>query len=120
MDSEVGVFSEAGSCTKRATDQTIKGYYCEMKKQNVPLLDAIPRVSMNSLGIVKHVGRQLFATGKGMLGLGPSDVKSGDLVCVFPGFEVPFVLCMVHDLNDGRNVRTKWEWLWKRKCFRAS
>ncbi|KAH8649734.1 heterokaryon incompatibility protein-domain-containing protein [Tricladium varicosporioides] len=37
-------------------------------------------------------GRRLFVTGKGFLGLGPRDVKSGDVLVVFLGVDVPFVL----------------------------
>jgi len=95
LDCEVGIFSDAGRYTRGATNSTVEGYYCEMGKQNVPLAIAIPRVSIHASGAMAHVGRQLFATGRGMLGLGPPNVERGDLVCVA---DLRFRLCFARPM----------------------
>lgn len=41
--------------------------------------------------------RQLFVSCKGFLALGPGDAKEGDLLCVFLGVRVPFVLRREND-----------------------
>ncbi|KAK5241866.1 hypothetical protein LTR20_010401 [Exophiala xenobiotica] len=37
-------------------------------------------------------GRAFFTTETGMMGLGPLDIKAGDLVCIFPGVRMPLIL----------------------------
>jgi hypothetical protein len=36
--------------------------------------------------------RSFFTTETGMIGLGPLDIEGGDLVCIFPGFNMPVIL----------------------------
>jgi hypothetical protein len=38
------------------------------------------------------MGRKLFSTRQGMLGLGPTILREGDLCCILFGAPVPFVL----------------------------
>lgn len=45
-----------------------------------------------SASILAISGRKLFATHEGDLGSGPYEVSPGDLVCLFPGAQVPLVL----------------------------
>lgn len=40
-------------------------------------------------------GRRFFSTEKGLLGQAPEKAKKGDLVCVFYGSKVPFVILPV-------------------------
>ncbi|KAK7193701.1 HET-domain-containing protein [Paraphaeosphaeria sporulosa] len=42
--------------------------------------------------LYRHNGRRPFITSKGLLGLGPEDMRSGDVVVVVSGAEVPFIL----------------------------
>jgi hypothetical protein len=51
--------------------------------------------------------RCIFATDNGYLGLGPKTLKAGDLICVFPGADVPFAL-RERDDGVGRLERTFW------------
>ena len=57
--------------------------------------------------------RRIFSSQKGYLGVGPEEAREGDLICIFLGGEVPFVLrtdghghyrligeCYVHDIID--------------------
>ena len=48
-------------------------------------------------------GRSIFMTRKGMLGIGPRNVRNGDLVCVLLGGDVPFILREV-DRGERLNV----------------
>ncbi|KAK5265195.1 hypothetical protein LTR96_009563 [Exophiala xenobiotica] len=41
---------------------------------------------------VECKGRAFFTTETGMMGLGPLDIKAGDLVCIFPGVPTPVIL----------------------------
>ncbi|GAB7341072.1 hypothetical protein MBLNU457_7391t1 [Dothideomycetes sp. NU457] len=41
--------------------------------------------------------KRMFVTGKGYLGTGPSSVREGDVVCVFHGGRIPFILRPVAD-----------------------
>ena len=51
--------------------------------------------------------RCIFATDKGYLGLGPRNLETGDLICVFPGAAVPFAL-RERDDGVGRLESTVW------------
>jgi hypothetical protein len=63
-----------------------------------------------------HIHRTAFRTEKGYLGMGPPATEKGDLVCVLPGCNVPFVLrkieagyrimgeCYTHGIMDGEAV----------------
>jgi hypothetical protein len=42
--------------------------------------------------LYRHNGRRPFITRKGRLGLGPKEMKVGDVVCIIFGAEVPLVL----------------------------
>jgi hypothetical protein len=62
-------------------------------------------------------GRRLMFTRKGYIGLGPSDTRNGDIICIFVGGQTPYVLrhnwslvsptfqfigeCYVHGIMDG-------------------
>jgi hypothetical protein len=63
-------------------------------------------------------GRRNFVSSKGYLGVGPHRLEEGDLICVFFGAEVPFILrklssggyhlvgeCYVHGIMDGEVLR---------------
>jgi len=49
--------------------------------------------------LYRHNGRRPFLTAKGRLGLGPKDMRNGDIVAVVFGAEVPLVL---REEADGR------------------
>ena len=68
------------------------------------------------------VGRKFFVTEKGYIGLGPGDAKPGDIVSIFLGGEVPFIIrkknggefCFVgesyvHGLMDGSVLQGRYE-----------
>ncbi|KAK3347435.1 hypothetical protein B0H65DRAFT_460440 [Neurospora tetraspora] len=42
--------------------------------------------------LAKMAGKSLYLTKKGYMGMGPHEMKSGDVVTVFPGARIPFVL----------------------------
>ncbi|OCK80109.1 HET-domain-containing protein [Lepidopterella palustris CBS 459.81] len=52
------------------------------------------RVHFNCLGIMEGVrkGRRSFKTKRGYIGLGPEAMRPGDLVVIFKGAEVPYVI----------------------------
>jgi hypothetical protein len=49
--------------------------------------------------VVKAYKRRPFVTAKGHLGLGPDDIKAGDLIALVIGSQVPFVL---REIADGK------------------
>ncbi|KAH6673235.1 heterokaryon incompatibility protein-domain-containing protein [Halenospora varia] len=69
------------------------------------------------------VGRRLFKTSKGLIGLGAAGVEKGDIICLFSGGQLLYVLretskpgqysfmgeCYVHGLMDGEAVPTSSE-----------
>jgi hypothetical protein len=65
LDCEVALFSNAGRYNRRGQHDVLQGHCREMQKQAAPLGAAVPNVSMHASAIVAHVGKQLFATGKG-------------------------------------------------------
>ncbi|KAL8382349.1 hypothetical protein RB595_006236 [Gaeumannomyces hyphopodioides] len=52
------------------------------------------------------MGRKLFLTEKGYLGLGAANVWAGDSVCILPGARVPVILRQMVD--EGRPVNTEY------------
>lgn len=48
-----------------------------------------------------HLGRRVFATQRGFIGLGPDYVQEGDMVVILHGGEIPFVLRPVKDGRPG-------------------
>ena len=51
----------------------------------------------NEMVIKACNGRQFFRTQKGYMGLGPKDIKNGDIVSVLLGGQVPFILRKLDD-----------------------
>ncbi|OAP65386.1 hypothetical protein AYL99_01358 [Fonsecaea erecta] len=94
---------------------------------------SIPGAPVCTRSIYKHIqnlmiGRLLFVTETGHLGLGPEDARLGDQVVVLPGADVPFVLrsvgggageyrvvgeCYVHGFMDGVAVEGKEAAAWR-------
>lgn len=86
---------------------------------------SIPGAPVCSRDIYKHIqnlmiGRLLFITEAGYLGLGPEEAQPADLLVVLPGADVPFVLrsadgdehsvigeCYLHGFMDGEAVEGK-------------
>ncbi|KAF4610419.1 hypothetical protein G7Y89_g15700 [Cudoniella acicularis] len=87
-------------------------YWSRVRNYTEPPTDPNYRTEFGSLLFSKS-GRSLFWTEDGYLGLGPTDVKPGDHVCIFFGGEVLYLLrsigihylfvgeCYVHGLMDG-------------------
>jgi hypothetical protein len=86
--------------------------------ENEPLLlDSGQNMSRNFLQVaIKQTtfGRRIFWTGQGYLGIGPASMAEGDIICVFFGGHVLYVLraadsglyeyigdCYIHGLMDG-------------------
>ena len=40
----------------------------------------------------ENSSKRMFITGKGYLGAGPSDMREGDVICIFHGGRIPFIL----------------------------
>lgn len=111
VDIEVGLFKQTQRYNKRAGQQ-IHEYFQKLCEQDQPLDIALRRVSVQATGIMSNIGRQLFSTSKGKLGLGPCNVQRGDLVCVFYGCEVPFIIRPMSGTPS-----TTGKWLWKKQVI---
>jgi len=107
IDTECGIFSEDGRYNRRATEPMRRVF------QNLRSSPDLPDPSLReyrhrcfaAIGIFQN--RQYFATSTGHLGIGPSDMQIGDLVCVFIDADVPFVL---------RREKGQFSTGWFRRC----
>lgn len=92
VDTECGVFSENGRFNRRATEPMRRVF------QNLRNSSDLSDTSLQdykhryfaAIGFFRN--RRYFATSTGHLGIGPSDVRIGDLVCILIDGDVPFVV----------------------------
>lgn len=111
FDMEVALVGETRRYNRRMGAKEAQGYFRQMRGLAEPLDVAIRRISIHAAAIAGNVNRQAFATERGMLGLGPTGIKSGDLVCVFRGCDLPFVGRKV----GGGTARMTGKWIWKKQ-----
>ena len=103
VDAEVGIFGPNGRYNKRATKQmqsAPREFRDSGSKSNVVDEQCKHRYLAAFLGC--FIGRQYFSLSTGHLGLGPLDVRNGDLVCVIVDGDVPFVIRKAGANGSGR------------------
>jgi Heterokaryon incompatibility protein (HET) len=115
LDSELSIHPEQGRIKIRAGPGARAAFaaFRSVHDSNIDDLQLGQRADANGLFLYKASmvvalsGRCIFATDEGYLGLGPRNLKAGDLMCVVPGAEVPFAL-RERDDRVGRLKRTFW------------
>lgn len=97
-----------------------------MYSDDMPILPEMPKTAKGSIAHIYSTtvaaaiagARSLFRTKRGYLGLGSTDPKVGDVVCLIPGAHLPFVLrpripdgdywfigdAYVHGIMDGQGL----------------
>lgn len=75
------------------------------------------REDMSTFGdnVLKNVGRKLYRTGTGYVGIGPPEMKPGDAVAVFRGGSTPHLLRRVAH-QDSRKNNDLWEYVGEAYC----
>ncbi|KAK0624057.1 heterokaryon incompatibility protein-domain-containing protein [Immersiella caudata] len=111
LDMEVALFRKTGRYNKRLGQDSATRYFAGLRESTERLEIALPHVSVHAAAITAIVNHQTFSTVEGRLGIGPVDTKPGDLVCVFHGCEVPFVVRPTPDST----VTSTGKWLWKKQ-----
>ncbi|KAK5662100.1 hypothetical protein OQA88_8005 [Cercophora sp. LCS_1] len=112
-DTEVSLFRKTGRYNRRLGEEAAR-YFRELRGQAEAVDVVIPRVSIHASGITTNIGRQLFSTDQGKFGIGPSDLRPGDLICVFRGCEVPFIV------RTTNNTTETGKWLWKKQVLHCT
>lgn len=64
--------------------------------------DFLTRGDLRNVFLTTISGRKLFITTEGNFGIGPYSMNIGDLICLFPGAQVPFVLRQKPDVFPER------------------
>jgi hypothetical protein len=93
VDTECGLFGPNGRYNRRATNQmqnAFREFHNSSLKSNLATEQCKYRYIATMLGYL--LGRRYFSLSTGHLGLGPLDVRTGDLVCTMVDGDVPFVI----------------------------
>ncbi|KAH7088261.1 heterokaryon incompatibility protein-domain-containing protein [Paraphoma chrysanthemicola] len=108
VDTEFGVFGENGRYNRRATEPMHRAFRSLRQPSELsdPSLEEFKHRYFTAAPILRN--RQFFATSNGYLGNGPSDMRTGDLVCVLINGDVPFVVRQVEDQSGPKWLR-KWQ-----------
>jgi hypothetical protein len=117
LDMETGLFRDTGRYNRRLGGEATR-YFRELREHAEQVGIAVQRVSLHAAAISALVNRQAFSTEKGRLGIGPPETKPGDLICVFRGCEVPFIVRTSH--NTVNTVKTTGKWLWKKQVLHCT
>jgi hypothetical protein len=84
------------------------GEYLEKMKAMTPISLAAKRVLQ---------GRRFFVTHKGHFGVGPMSCEAGDVVCVFRGGALPYVVRLEENGNEVCNGRTVGSFMFLGECY---
>jgi hypothetical protein len=66
--------------------------------------------------LLKNVGRRLYATKDGHIGLGPGEMQTGDCVVVFPGSTVPHIIRPVGEGEPQAAQEKLWTYIGEAYC----
>lgn len=133
VDTEFGLFGPNGRYNRRATKE-MQNAFREFRNPGFKSNAVTEQCRFRYIAaLLAHLpGRRYFSTSTGQLGLGPLDVRTGDLVCTIIDGDVPFVIrqivaeglvgyfrkrtqyelvgeCYVHGIMDGELWQSKLE-----------